>query len=210
MKTTMFLIRHGATSSNLERPPRLQGRRIDQPLAPIGERQAELTRDFLGVTDIDAMFTSPLQRAQQTASIIAKPHRMSPLLIDGLTECDVGTWENKSWPQIEREFPEQYTSFMDDPAQHGYPGGETFKDVHNRAHSVFTELLAEHEGQTILVVSHHVVLRTYLAGLMGIPAERARIVSLNNCSISMVVESSKSTKVKTLNSTFHLNGVAAA
>ena len=73
MPTLMYLIRHGATEANLAKPARLQGRRHNPPLARLGVRQAEMTRDFLGVRPLDHCYCSPLLRAVQTASIIAAP-----------------------------------------------------------------------------------------------------------------------------------------
>ena len=65
MRTVLYLLRHGATEANLARPARLQGRRHNPPLARVGVRQAELTRDFLAVRPIDHCFSSPLLRAAQ-------------------------------------------------------------------------------------------------------------------------------------------------
>src|SRR5438552_3915423 len=78
MRTTLYLLRHGATEANLARPARLQGRKHNPPLAPLGERQAALTRDLLAVRPIDFCYCSPLLRAVQTAEIIAAPHGLSP------------------------------------------------------------------------------------------------------------------------------------
>jgi broad specificity phosphatase PhoE len=71
------------------------------------------------------------------------------------------------------------------------------------------ELLQHHEGESILVVGHHVVNRTYLAGLLGLAPDQARQVTLDNCGISIVVRQAGKTTVSTLNAAFHLQGVAA-
>lgn len=78
MKTYLYLIRHGATAANEARPPRLQGRRQNPPLTPLGIRQAEATRDFLAIRPIDHCYSSPLLRAFQTAAIVATPHGLAP------------------------------------------------------------------------------------------------------------------------------------
>src|SRR5437879_1666623 len=77
MKTILYLIRHGATEANLAQPPLLQGRRHNPPLARVGIRQAEATRDFLAIRPIDCCYSSPLLRAVQTAAIVAAPHGIS-------------------------------------------------------------------------------------------------------------------------------------
>jgi broad specificity phosphatase PhoE len=208
-RTLLYLIRHGATEANLARPPRLQGRRHDPPLARVGVRQAEATRDFLAGRPIDRCFCSPLLRAVQTAAIVAAPHGVSPEPIEALTECDIGRWEGLDWQTIRYLDAEGHHRFFSNPAQYGYPGGETFADVHNRAAPVLDGLLEKHPGQSLLVVAHHVVNRTYLAGLLGLGPAQARQVTLDNCGISVVVREGGKTVVSTLNAAFHLQGVAA-
>ena len=187
MHTVMYLIRHGATEANLANPAKLQGRHQDPPLARIGFRQAEMTRDFLAVRAIDYCYCSPLKRAVQTASIIAEPHEITPQPLEEITECDVGEWEGMDWQSIRDSDPASYDRFMSNPAEFGYPGGESFAEVHERVSRCLDGLLAEHAGQTVLVVAHHVVNRTYLAGLLGLTPDRARRVSLDNCGISVVI-----------------------
>src|SRR5262249_27030966 len=152
-----------------------------------GVRQAELTRDFLGARPIDQCYSSPLLRAVQTASIIAAPHGLSPQPVEALTECDVGNWEGLDWQAIRYLDAEGHRRFKANPATCGYPGGESFRDVFLRASAALETLLRQHEGQTLLVVAHHVVNRTYLAGLLGLPLDQAHHVKLDNCGISLVV-----------------------
>jgi broad specificity phosphatase PhoE len=208
-QTTLYLLRHGATEANLARPARLQGRRHDPPLARLGLRQAEATRDVLAVRPIDVCYCSPLRRAVETATIITAPHGLVPQRLEALTECDVGRWEGLDWQTIRTLDPEAYRRFHARPGSFGYPGGESFGDVRARATPALDELLARHVGRSILVVAHHVVNRTYLAGLLGLPPDQARGVSLDNCGISVVVRDGDRTTVATLNAAFHLQGVAA-
>jgi broad specificity phosphatase PhoE len=210
MKTLLYLLRHAATEANLARPSRLQGRRHNPPLARLGVRQAELTRDFLATRRIDHCYCSPLLRAIQTAAIIAAPHGLSPLPLEPLNECDVGTWEGLDWQEIRYLDAEAYQRFMADPSRHGYPGGESFADVYARVARCLEELFARHAGESVLVVAHHVVNRTYLADLLGLTPDQARQVILDNCGISVVTRADGKTAVTTLNASFHLQGAAAA
>ncbi|HZY88901.1 MAG TPA: histidine phosphatase family protein [Gemmataceae bacterium] len=208
-RTVLYLIRHGATEANLVSPPRLQGRRHDPTLAQLGVRQAEATRDFLAVRPIDHCYCSPLLRAVQTAAIVAAPHGAAPQPLEALTECDVGDWEGLDWGTIRARQPDAYRRFHANPAAFGYPGGESFRAVHERVAPALDGLLRAHAGGSLLVVAHHAVNRTYLAGLLGLAAGRARAVALDNCGISVVVRAGGATSVATLNATFHLQGVAA-
>lgn len=209
MKTTLYLLRHGATDANLAHPARLQGRRHNPPLARHGIRQAEATRDFLAIRPIDFCYCSPMLRAVQTAAIVAAPHGLSPQPLEALIECDIGRWEGLDWQEIRYLDAHEYHRFMTNPAEHGYPGGESFSDVYGRVSAALEELLAQHEGQAVLIVAHHVVIRTYLAGLLGLPLDQARQVILDNCGISVAVREGEETTVSTLNAAFHLQGVAA-
>ena len=209
MHTTLYLIRHAATPANLQTPAKLQGCRSNPDLAPLGVRQATATRDFLAIRPIDFIYTSPLRRAFRTAEIIAEPHGLTPMSVNELTECDVGQWEGLSWEEIKAADPENYARYHADPSVNGYRGGENFRQVYDRATRAIDEILAQHEGSTIVVVSHHIVNRTYLAGVLGLGPDRARTVSLENCAISIVQHSKGKTTVCTLNAAFHLQGVAA-
>jgi broad specificity phosphatase PhoE len=209
VRTYLYLIRHGATEANLAQPARLQGRRHNPPLARLGVRQAEATRDFLAIRPIDHCYCSPLLRAVQTAAIVAAPHGLSPQPLGALTECDVGRWEGMDWQSIRYLDAEAYHRYMSNPAENGYPSGESFRDVYERVTAAIEELLDIHAGGSILVVGHHVVNRTYLAGLLGLTPDQARQVTLDNCGISVVVRDGGAPTVSTLNAAFHLQGVAA-
>lgn len=207
--TVLYLLRHGATAANLARPAVLQGRRRDPPLAPAGVAQAEAARDALACQPLVACYSSPLHRAIETARIVAAPHGLVPEPLESLTECDVGRWEGLDWGTIRTREPDAHARFHADPAAHGYPGGESFADVHVRAAPALDALLRRHAGTAVLVVAHHVVNRVYLAGLLGLPPALARRVTLDNAGVSVVVREGGSTRVTTLNATFHLPGRAA-
>ena len=208
-RTVLYLIRHAATEANLARPARLQGRRHDPPLACLGIRQAEATRDFLATHAIRHCYSSPMLRAVQTAEIVAAPHGLTPQPLEALTECDVGRWEGLDWQTIRFLDAENYERFRHSPGRHGYPGGESFADVQTRVAAALDGLLERHAGEALLVLGHHVVNRTYLAGLLGLPPGQSRGVVLDNCGISVVVCAGGATTVATLNAAFHLQGVAA-
>ncbi len=208
-RTVLYLVRHGATEANLAQPPRLQGRRNDSPLARIGVRQAEATRDFLADKPFDACFSSPMLRAVQTAAIVAAPHGLSPQPLEALTECDIGRWEGLDWQTIRYLDAEGFHRFHQFPDRFGYPDGETLADIQARSVPTLERLLSEHPGQTLLVIGHHMVHRTWLAGLLGLSPNQADLLSLDNCGISVVVRESGTTTLGTLNAAFHLARLAA-
>lgn len=191
------------------KPAKLQGRGTDTSLAPLGRCQAIATRDFLAIRSIDVVYSSPLRRAFETAEMIAEPHDLVPIVVPELTECDVGKWEGLSWEEIRSNDPDNYSRYHADPSLNGYLGGENFTQVYQRGKKAIDELMVRHEGSSLVVVSHHIVNRTYLAGVLGLGPARARMVSLDNCGISIVIREKGKTTLSTLNAAFHLQGVAA-
>ncbi len=200
----MYLIRHGATEHNLAQPPRLQGRRLNAPLAPQGRWQAERTAQLLAQVPLQAVYTSPLLRARQTAEQIALPHRAPVYELEGLTEVDVGRWEGLDWTAIRQQDPQGYDLFLTDAGQYGYPEGETFQQVQDRAVAALGQIVPQHLGQAIAVVAHNVVNRCLLAHVLGIPVSQYRRISQDNCGVSILRFQAEKRKLITLNMIFHL------
>lgn len=202
-RTLIYLIRHGATEANLARPAILQGRRADNPLSMIGVRQAEATRDLLRGRTFHACYSSPMARAVDTARTVAAPHGLEPTAVSLLTECDVGVWEGRTWGDVERNDPEAFAAFRNWP--HPYLGGETFLDTLKRAVEAIDTIIERHPDQAVLVVSHHIVLRTLLAKCLGVPTELSRTVSLDNCGVSVLeAVGDELPRVRVLNECCHL------
>jgi broad specificity phosphatase PhoE len=209
MKTLVYFLVPGATEASLARPPRLQGRWHDLSLAPLGNRQAEATRDFLAVRPMDVCYTSPLLRAAQTASIIVEPHQLVPQPHAGLVECDLGRWEGQDWQAIRYLDATNYRLFRTSPAKHGYPGGESFDAAAARMTDVVEELFKQYPARAILLVTHPIITSIYLATLLGLSPTQARLMCLDECGISVIVREGDETTVTTLNAAFHLQGIAA-
>jgi broad specificity phosphatase PhoE len=174
---------------------------LDPPLAPLGTRQGEAVRDVLAAAQLKRVYSSPLRRSVQTASIAAAPHGLTPEPVQALVEADLGRWEGLDWETIRTREPEEHARFL---ASLAHPGGESYREVQERASAAIEDLLNRHRDEVVLVVSHHVVLRTYLAGLLGLPPERARELSIPNASISTVVREGGQTRILTIADTRHL------
>ena len=200
----VYLLRHGATDNNLAKPPRLQGKTVDGPLSAEGRRQAELAAQGLQHQQLDAVFCSPLRRAQETAEIVARPHRLDVQVVPQISEVDVGAWEGRTWEEIERSEPELYRQFMDDPARHGYRDGESLTDVRDRVVPVLDQLLRDNQGKRIAVIAHNVVNRVYLATAAKLPLAQARSLAQENCGINVLRFRAGEIKLISMNSVLHL------
>ena len=200
----LYLVRHGATANNRAKPPRLQGRRTDPPLSDEGLAQARQTGKFLADSPLDAVYSSPLLRARQTAEAIAEPHGLAVEVVEDLIEVDVGVWEGRDWDEIQRDDPEAYRGFMTDATVNPYLGGEDLTTVLARAKPAFERLMEENVGRLIVVVAHNVVNRAYLAELIGMPLARYRSIPQDNCGLTLLRYRKGRVKPVTINAVFHL------
>jgi probable phosphoglycerate mutase len=151
--TSLYLVRHGETDWNAQR--RIQGA-TDIPLNAVGRGQAQTTGRLLARRRWDGIFASPLQRAQETAEIIARELGMSgPATIDAIAERNYGEAEGLTWDEVERAFPN------DSPV----PGRESREDVADRALPALIALAAGHPGESLIVVSHGGVIRAVLGAV---------------------------------------------
>jgi len=143
--TTILLARHGETDWN--RDGRWQGW-ADPPLNDAGLEQARALAEELRATPFDAVYSSDLRRARETAEIVAEPHGV-PVVVDaGLREIDVGSWSGLTRAEIDERFPNG-----------DRPDGETREEHRARVVAAFERLARAHGGERILVVSHGGTLR---------------------------------------------------
>ncbi len=200
----LYLVRHGATPHNLQKPPRLQGSGVDESLSDLGRQQAERVAEHLASRPLAQVFSSPLKRAQETAQAIASAHSIKVHTLESLKEVCVGDWEGMTWDEIQAEDPENYAKFMSDPAAFGYPGGETIASVMERTASTLAPLMADYIGKEIVAVAHSVVIRTYMGSLLGLDTRQGYYVPAMNCAVNLVRWKNGKAKPVTVNAVGHL------
>jgi broad specificity phosphatase PhoE len=172
METTrLYLIRHGAT--NLTAEDRFSGV-TDVELSDEGRWQAECLARRLADDHITAFYCSPMRRTMETAAIIAKPFQLTPQPRDELREINHGRWEAIHRAEVERLYPEEYAAWQEDPFTFAPQGGESGLLVMARALPVIREIVVDHAGQTVAIVSHKATIRLILCSLLGIDARGYR------------------------------------
>jgi len=204
--TRLYLIRHGATSSNEQRPYVLQGSGIDHALSETGRRQAVALGEFMRPFQIDRVYASPMKRAVETALVLANPRNLTIDTFEELKEVDVGDWEGRAWEKIEAEHPVEYAALMNDPWRNPYMGGESYSDVLSRIQPVLMSLVRENVGRTIAVVAHQVVNRSFIAETMNLERARARSIKQSNTGINVFKyrQANDEIRATTVNGDFHL------
>ena len=171
MTTRVYLIRHGATQLSAE--DRFSGgTEID--LSDEGRWQAACLAKRLANDKICAVYCSPMRRTIETATILCQPYSLTPLVREGLREIHHGRWETKSRAEVETLYPNEYADWQEDPFTFAPQGGESGVMVMARALPVIRELVLQHIGETVAVVSHKATIRLILSSLLGIDARGYR------------------------------------
>jgi len=164
MTTCLYLVRHGSTELTAE--DRFSGAE-NVHLSEQGRRQADLLRDRLSGRKFSAIYSSSLDRAMETARILAAPHHLEPLPQDGLREISHGHWEGLSRADVESRFAEEYTAWEEDPFTFAPEGGESGIKVLARALPVIRDIVVAHKNEEVLVISHKATLRLLISSLLG-------------------------------------------
>jgi broad specificity phosphatase PhoE len=171
MTTRLYLVRHGATQLTAE--DKFSGS-IGVDLSEEGRGQAQQLAERLADDKIAAVFSSPLSRTLETAQILAGPHALTPVLCDGLREIDHGHWEGLTRTEVEAKFAGEYASWDSDPFTFAPEGGESGISVLARALPIIREIVVQHAGENVLVVSHKATLRLILSSFLGFDARGYR------------------------------------
>lgn len=175
--TTLVLIRHGETDWNNE--GRYQGQ-ADPPLNAVGIKQAEDLLSSLKEEHIDALYSSPLRRALQTAQILAQRLRI-PLITDPrLMEIDQGEWETRLRAEIEHAYPELFHAWQTNPWEVTPPGGENLYAVKARVDEAIDEILHKERSKTIGVVTHRIPIALIKMRFQYLDPEVVRTIDLPN------------------------------
>ncbi len=169
--TRIFLVRHGATELSAE--DRFAGE-TDVALSDVGRSQLEKLARRLGGEPIAAVYASPLGRTMETARILAKPHGLPVTPKEGLREISHGRWEGRTRASVEKEFPQEYALWQQDPFSFAPTGGETGLAVTARALPTLLEIVAAHPGKLVLAVSHKATIRLLIGSLLGFDLRRYR------------------------------------
>lgn len=170
MKTTLYLVRHGQSMGNLEN--RTLGH-TDLDLTELGYRQAEATCEYMKERKIDAVYSSPLQRAFHTAEPHARIRGLEVIPVDDLKEIYLGIWEGMRVEDIVHRWPYTFTEMW--RANFGLstpPKGEYVQDAARRTVSALQTIAERHLGGSVIVAGHGGIFRAAIASIQGIAPER--------------------------------------
>jgi broad specificity phosphatase PhoE len=197
-----YFIRHGETEWNAE--GRLCGR-TDVPLSEVGRRQAQLLAARLEAVPVEALYSSPLGRALETARQIGLAIGHESVVDRRLVELNYGAWEGRTFDEIKRSTPAAYRDWDADPARLAPPEGETGLQLVERLTPFLAELALRHQQGKVVVVCHKTVCRLLACHIMGIsPAEYRKRIPMDNAALNVFETREGKWQVVALNDTSHL------
>lgn len=200
--TRIFIVRHGECLGNIEQ--RVRGR-TEFPLNENGLAQAFATAAALKNEKLECVYTSPLGRARETAEIIANAGSFCLKIEKRFNNMSFGAWEGRKKEDLEREFPEEWQTWMTRPEDLRLAGAETFDDAMDRSVAALNELTEVHRGGAFALVSHRGLIKPLICGILGMAKPCFWKIYIDNGSISMLRHSREQGYTLTeLNRTCHL------
>ena len=168
----LILARHGETETNRER---LALGREDVPLNENGRRQAAAVAASLSGMSVDAVYSSPLRRALETAEAIAAVHGLPVEVDEALTEMDVGEMEGLTAAEMRGRYGDFLRRWFSDGAGGlAMPGGESLQQVQDRAWAAVNSLRATHPEGSVVAVSHNFTIHAILCRALNLPLAHFR------------------------------------
>ena len=201
--TKIYLVRHAEAEGNLYR--RIQGHQ-NGDVTPLGRRQIAAVGKRFASIHLDAVYSSDLIRAHETAKAVAAPSGVPVQTTPRLREVHVGIWEDQPWGNVEYSQPDQMYNFSSDPQNWIVEGAERYDELQERILTTVRELGEQHDGQTIAVVSHGMALRTLLFTILDRPYEEFKnFPHGDNTAVSLLTLENGTFHVDFFNDNSHLD-----
>lgn len=194
--TVVLLVRHGVTPTTGKILP---GRAAGLHLSDEGRLQAEaVAKRIAPLQRVAAIYSSPLERARETAAPIARARKM-PIRIDrGLLECDFGEWTGEKLARLSK-LPE-WDVVQRHPSAFRFPGGESFTELQARISGALARLVAQHPGRVIVAVSHADPIKAAVAHALGMPLDLFQRIVIGTASITAIAYGRTNASALTVNS----------
>lgn len=199
--TRLLLVRHGLTDWNVS--GRFQGQ-TDVPLNKTGRLQAEALARRLAGEGILCIYASPLQRARETARIIAAPIGCPVILDLRLCELHFGDWEGLTYEQIAQRQPQALAAWQANSETTPPPGGESLAQLAARASAFLQDIRSLYEEKTVLLAAHGGLLQVMICLALGLPAHMYWKFAISPGSISELGLYPDAAILNALNVTEHL------
>jgi broad specificity phosphatase PhoE len=201
----LIIIRHGRTEWNREE--RFRGR-ADIALDEVGKKQAEATAGRVAEWQVNAIYSSPLRRAMETAQTLARSSGLEVRALPDIIDIDYGQWQGLLPEEAEAKDGGLYKKWLRNPHQVKFPGGESLAEVRDRAAAAIDKLIAQHDKETIALVSHKVVCQVMVLSLLGLELSHFWDVVQDVCAVNYFEVRGGIPSALLINDTCHLEGLS--
>lgn len=183
--TRLLIVRHGQSEANKSC---IFAGHTDAPLSELGRMQAERTAEYIANTyKVDKVYASDLKRAFCTGKAVADRLGINIETHKKLREIYAGEWEGKTFDELSREYPEEYSLWRNDIGLARCVGGESLAEVQQRTLPVVRNIVFANEGKTIVIATHATVVRSLQCYAMGVPlSEMKNIPYVSNASVTVI------------------------
>ena len=159
--TRLFLVRHGE--------PAFKNGLLGRTDSRLTERGClQLLNTCQQLPPFDLTIASPLKRCREFAEEFSRQRQRDLLVNSGLRECDFGDWDGLSYQEIIENWGDEYRGFLSDPSVITPPNGEPLSEFVMRIQSTLTDVLNDHQGKTILLLTHGGVIRSLVGWCLGL------------------------------------------
>jgi len=201
----VILVRHGETDWNLSR--RIQGGGSDTQLNQKGRQQAESLALRLKQEKIQAIYSSPLQRARDTARAIARYYQLPVEIEPSLKEIEVGALEGMSIADVGKHLSEFLVKHKQDEELPRLPGGESLTEVQQRVWGAIQRLVDRHNDGVLVIVGHYFSVLTAICSVLNLPLAQIDKLRLNSGSLSIITFDGQTPRLVLFNDTCHLASI---
>lgn len=158
MSCKLYFIRHGQSLGNLE--SKFLGH-TDRDLSPLGYQQAAKTAEYLKSIHIDKVYSSDLLRAYNTCCEYLKIADKTAIKLIELREIFAGDWENHLFSELQTDFADSYSIWLNDIGNATPPNGESVKNLTERAKNIITKIASENDGKSVAIFTHAAFIRSF-------------------------------------------------
>jgi phosphoserine phosphatase len=203
----VYLVRHGQTAWNTSEIFR---GRTDIPLNATGVKEAELAAEYFRGGRVEAVYSSPMSRAMQTAEKIADVLGLKVVPHPGITDMSFGDWEGRPMQEVERSDPDRFRLWRELPHLLHVPGGETLEQVRRRAMAALEDVIKTHDQGTAIMVSHRVITKVLICAVVGLDNSHFWRIDQDATAINLVRHKEGKFVLSLMNDTCHLKSLRNA
>ncbi len=202
--TRIYLARHGTTDWNQEEIFR---GRIDCRLNEMGRAEARALAGAFQETSLEAIFSSPLSRAKETAQAVAENHGLTVIAEPAFLDIDFGEWQGLPLKEVREKYSELYRTWLEKPQAVTFPGGENITQVRDRAWEGLWRVVQSHAEKTVFIVTHRVVTKVLICALLGLDIAHFWQIKQDTTAVNCFEYHRGSFLTSLINDTCHLKSI---